>query len=238
LGVDAVTQPDGNSGGAGGGARTFTQAELDHQISERLRREREKYADYPELRKRAEAADAQKSDIDKLTATVQALADRAEKAELENMRREVADGAKLPAFLRSSLTAKTKEDLERQAREMVEGLKSMGVDVAGGQNGGAANGGQGDTGGSGGEGDGKGGAAGDNGTGNGQGNAGTGNGQAGTAGNAGQGNAGGEGAGGGGGAGGRGRPREDLRSGANPGGGGDTFDASKVASEVLANRMF
>jgi predicted Zn-dependent peptidase len=50
--------------------KTFTQAELDHQISERLKREREKYADYDALKTAADKLkaleDSQKSDAQKL----------------------------------------------------------------------------------------------------------------------------------------------------------------------------
>ncbi len=245
LGDATVTQPDGNSNGggsgSGGGARTFTQAELDHQISERLRREREKFADYGDLKRQADEARGQQSKIDQLIAKMTEVQERAEKAELANLRRDVADGMKLPSFLRGSLTATTKDDLERQAREMVEGLKSMGVDVAAaGQNGsGGSESGGGDSGAGGGSGDGQAAGSGQNG--------GSGNGSGGNGGNAGQGNAGGDGAAGGsgngsgtGGNGARGgRPREDLRSGANPGGdGSDKVDAKSVADQVLSNRMF
>ena len=54
-------QPDGE--------RTFTQAELDALIGDRLRRERDKYSDYDDLKERAEKwaehEEAQKSEIQK-----------------------------------------------------------------------------------------------------------------------------------------------------------------------------
>jgi hypothetical protein len=50
--------------------KTFTQAELDHQINERLKREREKYADYDTLKTAAATLktveDAQKTEAQKL----------------------------------------------------------------------------------------------------------------------------------------------------------------------------
>ena len=60
--------------------RTFTQAEMDAIIGDRLKRERAKYADYDELSKKAkaydEAAEASKSELQKAV-------ERAEKAEAE-----------------------------------------------------------------------------------------------------------------------------------------------------------
>lgn len=52
--------------------RTFTQAELDRMVRDRLKREREKYADYDELKELAAKAkqleDAEKSELEKLQA--------------------------------------------------------------------------------------------------------------------------------------------------------------------------
>ncbi len=60
--------------------RTFTQAEMDAIIGDRLKRERAKYADYDELKTKAtaydEAAEASKSELQKAV-------ERAEKAEAE-----------------------------------------------------------------------------------------------------------------------------------------------------------
>ena len=72
--VDNATQ------GATAEERTFTQAEMDAIIGDRLKRERAKYADYDELSKKAkaydEAAEASKSELQKAV-------ERAEKAEAE-----------------------------------------------------------------------------------------------------------------------------------------------------------
>lgn len=60
--------------------RTFTQSELDAIVRDRLKREREKYADYADLQKKAtaydEAQEAAKSEL-------QRAVERAEKAETE-----------------------------------------------------------------------------------------------------------------------------------------------------------
>lgn len=53
-------QNDGGDGGAGSsggdGAKTFSQAELDRIVADRVARERSKYADYGDLKKRAASA--------------------------------------------------------------------------------------------------------------------------------------------------------------------------------------
>ena len=74
-------------------ARTFTQAEMDAIIGDRLKRERAKYADYDELKTKAtaydEAAEASKSELqkaveerDKYKAEIEALRAEKERAEL------------------------------------------------------------------------------------------------------------------------------------------------------------
>lgn len=59
-------------GGAGGGAKTYSQEELDRIIGERLGRERQKYGDYEDLKKRAGEYDklkaSQMSDLEKAQA--------------------------------------------------------------------------------------------------------------------------------------------------------------------------
>lgn len=71
---DEALTPNDNEGAS---ERTFTQAELDEKIKERLRREREKYADYEELRAKAakfdEAEEASKTELQKATERAEAL---------------------------------------------------------------------------------------------------------------------------------------------------------------------
>lgn len=116
----------GSNSNSGGG---FTQADVDRIVADRLARERGKYADYDELKRKAADADKTKSDVDKLTEAVRTLTERAEKAEIATMKREVADRFKLPKSFANRLGGKTTEDLEREAREMVDELKSLGVDL-------------------------------------------------------------------------------------------------------------
>ncbi len=219
---------DGKGGAGGGGGHMFTQAQLEQQIAERLGRERAKYADYDELKARAAAGDKTKSDVDKLTDAVKALTDRAEKAERETIRRDVADRHKLPKSFARKLSGTTKEDLEREAAELVAELKELGVKFDGDAGKGEA----------GKDGKGTGGDAGkDAGAGNGAG----GDGDKGAGKNddlvaqlRGEGkSAGSDGASGAG-----GRPKETLRSGVSGGGGGEGLDHNKMADEILGNRMF
>lgn len=77
--------------------KTFTQAEIDEIISDRLRRERLKYANYDELKEKAAKFDA---------------AEEANKTELQKATEKAAD-------LQAKLDAFTKADTVRQIREKV-----------------------------------------------------------------------------------------------------------------------
>ncbi len=74
----------------GGPARTFTQAELDAIIAERLARERERYKDYDSLRQ--QAAELQKLKQAQMTET-----ERLQAAASENERRAIAAEARVAA---------------------------------------------------------------------------------------------------------------------------------------------
>lgn len=100
--------------------RTFTQAELDAIVGDRLKRERAKYADYDELAQKAraydEAAEASKSELQKAV-------ERAEKAEgklkaLEDERKLAelrADVAKEHGVDAELLRGTTRKELEEHA---------------------------------------------------------------------------------------------------------------------------
>ena len=121
-------------------ARTFTQAEMDAIIGDRLKRERAKYADYDELAKKAkaydEAEEASKSELqkaveerDKYKAEIEKLQAERERAEkvakvaaekgvdaalLARMAGDVDENAE---FLRKQLEAKPKYDAVHDAGE-------------------------------------------------------------------------------------------------------------------------
>lgn len=100
--------------------KTFTQAELDQIISERLKREREKYVDYDELKEKAQKLDRIEEDA---KSELQKATERAEKLESEltqikhteevrTIREKVAKETGVPASL---LTGETEADCNEQA---------------------------------------------------------------------------------------------------------------------------
>ena len=104
--------------------KTFTQAELDAIVSDRLKRDRAKYADYEELKAKAgkldEIEEASKSELQKATeraAALQTELDSLRKAEeLRNMRDSIAAELGVPAVL---LTAETEEACRTQAEAVL-----------------------------------------------------------------------------------------------------------------------
>lgn len=111
----AETQPE----------KTFTQAELDAVVGDRLKRERAKYADYEDLKAKAAQYDAVqeagKSELQK--AQEQAAGYKAEldalKKDIEarNARDKVAAETGVPASL---LTAETEDDCKKQAEAILK----------------------------------------------------------------------------------------------------------------------
>lgn len=88
--------------GAPAGEKTFTQAQMDAIIGDRLARERAKYADYSELKQKAEAYD-QAEELSKATERAERaeaqLADMRSRAEAERMKAEIAAEKGVPAEL-------------------------------------------------------------------------------------------------------------------------------------------
>jgi hypothetical protein len=101
--------------------KTLSQADVDRIVKERLARERQKYADYDDLKAKAEAADSSKTDLEKLTEQLQALQQENETNKVKALRSEVASTKGVPAGL---LTATTQEELEAQADALLEFAKS------------------------------------------------------------------------------------------------------------------
>lgn len=104
--------------------RSFTQAEVDAIVGDRLKRDRAKYADYEELKEKAarldEIEEASKSELQKATekaAALQTKLDQMKHAdEVRVMRERVANEAGVPATL---ITAETEEEAKRQAELIV-----------------------------------------------------------------------------------------------------------------------
>lgn len=108
--------------------KTFTQDELNDIVKDRLTRERSKYADYDELKRKAAEFDKieeeSKTELQKATERANALQvelDGLKKAEaIRLIRDEVAKEIGVPANL---LTAETKEDCEAQAKAIMSFAK-------------------------------------------------------------------------------------------------------------------
>lgn len=96
--------------------RTFSQAEVDNIVGERLKREREKFADYADLKSKA----GQYDDLFKAHGEMTAETERL-KAELAEMQKQVATRdarAKISAETgvpASLLTGETEDDCRKQA---------------------------------------------------------------------------------------------------------------------------
>ncbi|MEV4672175.1 hypothetical protein AB0K34_11035 [Actinomadura sp. NPDC049382] len=120
---EGTTTPEGGSTTstpAPPAATTFSQADVDRIVADRLRREREKYADYDDLKAKAAEADTSKSELQKLTDRVTAAEKRAADAEARQLRAEVAQAKGLTAAQAKRLTGSTKEELEADADELLE----------------------------------------------------------------------------------------------------------------------
>lgn len=108
--------------------RTFTQAEVDVIVGERLKRERGKYADYDALKEKADKLDAMeeanKTALEKATekaAALQSELDSIKKAnDLRTMREKIAEETGVPASL---ITAETEEDAKKQAESILSFAK-------------------------------------------------------------------------------------------------------------------
>lgn len=104
--------------------RTFTQAEVDAIIGDRLKREREKYADFETMKEKAAKYDAavesEKSELQKATELAESYKsqlDALKKAEtVRTIREKVAQEKGIPAHL---LTADTEETCAAQADAML-----------------------------------------------------------------------------------------------------------------------
>lgn len=109
------------------GGKTFTQAEVDQIVKDRLTRERAKFADYDELKARAAEADKSASQLDKIQQQMAAMSERAEKSERQAMIREVADELKISVKQASRLTGKTKDELLSDGREFLADFTPKGA---------------------------------------------------------------------------------------------------------------
>lgn len=108
--------------------KTFTQAELDKIVADRLGRERSKYAGFEDLKAKAARLDEleqqNQSELEKAQTKVQKAEQRAVDAEARLLRFEVAQEKEVPAKLVPLLTASDRDGLESQADLILENAKT------------------------------------------------------------------------------------------------------------------
>ena len=105
--------------------KTFTQAEVDAIVGERLKRDRAKYADYDDMKAKAEKFDqmeeANKSELQKAIERGNALETELEALRTANsirdIRQNVAEQTGVPVAL---LTGNTQEECEEQDKKILE----------------------------------------------------------------------------------------------------------------------
>lgn len=105
--------------------RTFSQAEVDAIVRERLTRDRAKFADYDALKEKAKRLDeieeASKTELQKAQERAQAVEQELNKLkqanELRDLRQKIATETGVPVHL---LTATSEEDLKTQAGQIMD----------------------------------------------------------------------------------------------------------------------
>jgi hypothetical protein len=107
--------------------KTFTQADVDRVVADRLERERKKYEGFDDLKAKAAELDqikeANASEIEKAQNKATKAEERATNAEAKLLRFEVAAEKNVPPKLVPLLTATSKEELEGQADLILENAK-------------------------------------------------------------------------------------------------------------------
>lgn len=121
-------QGTNNNSSNGNENRTFTQAELDAIVQDRLRRERDKYADYETLKDKAakfdQTEEASKTELQKAQDQANSYKAELEKlkkgAKIREIREKVAKDTGVPASL---LSADTEEVCKEQAKQILDFAK-------------------------------------------------------------------------------------------------------------------
>ena len=131
-GVIGVSENTGNNTAEAGEqqpvqeqAQTFTQDDVNRIVQERLQREREKYADYDELKTAAERAQELESEKQTLAERVAEFEAKEEQQKLVN---SVAEATGIPA---AALKGDTKEELEAHAEVLKSLMKPTGPVIPG-----------------------------------------------------------------------------------------------------------
>jgi len=135
-GQDQTGTPPGGSAGDETG-KTFTQAELDRILGERLAREREKYQDYDQLKAASEELkklkEAQMSEIEKaktaaaeVEAKLKAKEAEVEALRVEQLRARLVTEAGLPVALASRVRGTTEDEIKADIEELKKLVKPAG----------------------------------------------------------------------------------------------------------------
>lgn len=113
----------GDSDSAGDG-KTFTQADVDRIVKQRLAREKPKGndKDQEDAAKWRDYENSQKDDVTRLTDELTALKEELSKRDFQALVDEVAKDKGLPPKLAKRLSGKTREELEADADDLMEGL--------------------------------------------------------------------------------------------------------------------
>ena len=110
--TDPTPNPDPTPDPAPEPDQTFTQADVDRIVRERVKREREKFADYDDLKAKAGSATT-------LEERVAQIERQARESEERALRAEVANVKGLTATQAKRLIGSTREELEADADELL-----------------------------------------------------------------------------------------------------------------------
>lgn len=95
--------------------QTFTQADVDRIVRERVKRERDKYADYDDLKKQAAGAKTLEDRVAEIEKQAKDSEDRA-------LRAEIANAKGLSATQAKRLIGSNREELEADADELLKDI--------------------------------------------------------------------------------------------------------------------
>lgn len=111
----------------------FLQPEVDNIVKSRLDREREKYADYDDIKAKAGQTETIKSEYEtKLTEATTAAEDlkaKLAKANLETEKVKIVTKLKLPEELHEFVTGSDADEMLKRAEKLAKGVKPGKVDI-------------------------------------------------------------------------------------------------------------
>jgi hypothetical protein len=113
--------------------KTFTQADVDRLLADRLARERKKYAGYDDFKKKAseldKLKDANKTELEKKEEQLTKQAIELQELKVEKIRRSAAKEAGLDPDLAEFITAADPDDALEQAKRLAERFKKAPADL-------------------------------------------------------------------------------------------------------------